>query len=445
MIPIINTYGNDKQKQCIEAWANNHTTEIIYGGSKGSAKSYTGAVCIFGNAFMYPNTHYFIARKKLTDLRKFTIPTIHEVFEHLKIHDKYYNFNGNDNYFELHNKSKVYLLDAKYLPSDPQYARFGSMQMTGGWIEEAGEFENECKINLQASIGRWKNDVYNIKGKLLQTCNPSKNYLYKDYKKNKEGKLEDYKKFIQAYPNDNKKLPKGYIENLEKILTPNAKERLLYGNWEFDDNPDALINYANISNLFTNDFVDNGIKYISTDVARYGRDKTVIGVWSGYRLERIVIMEKYNTVEVSNKINQLRLEYSVASSNIVIDEDGVGGGCVDTIKGSRGFVNNLSPLKEKGITQNYKNLKSQCYFKLADMINANKIYVRCDDDIKEQLTKEIEYVQQEQWDGEGKKAIKSKDWVKEKLGHSPDISDMLMMRMYFELLPAIFTGHRLAK
>ena len=85
----------------------------------------------------------------------------------------------------------VYLIEAKYMPSDPLYYRFGSMQMTRGWIEEAGEFDVAAKNNLAASIGRWKNDIYKIAGKLLQTCNPSKNYLYRDYyKKSKEGKLE---------------------------------------------------------------------------------------------------------------------------------------------------------------------------------------------------------------------------------------------------------------
>src|SRR5690606_19886625 len=123
-------------------------------------------------AFIYPGTHYFIARKKLNDIRKFTIPSIHEVFGIWGLTDKYYNYNGQDNYYELYNKSRVYLLEAKLLPSDPEFYRFGSMQMTRGWIEEAGEFEESAKANLMASIGRWKNGEYNLPPKLLQTCNP---------------------------------------------------------------------------------------------------------------------------------------------------------------------------------------------------------------------------------------------------------------------------------
>ena len=150
-----------------------------------------------GDALTYPDTHYFIARKTLKDLRNFTRPSIHEVFNHWGIHNGYYKFNGQDNYYDLYNGSKVYLLEAKHMPSDPDYTRFGSMQMTRGWIEEAGEFEESAKNNLQASIGRWKNDVYNISPKLLQTCNPSKNYLYREYYKPfKDGSLEDWKRFV---------------------------------------------------------------------------------------------------------------------------------------------------------------------------------------------------------------------------------------------------------
>jgi hypothetical protein len=202
---VFDTKGNEKQKECARAWLDNDIVDVTYGGSKGSAKSFTGCSLIFGDAFIYPETHYFIARKKLNDLRKFTIPSIHEVFSIWGISDNLYKYNGQDNYFELYNKSKVFLLDAKYLPSDPLYYRFGSMQMTRGWIEEAGEFDEEAKNNLMASIGRWKNDEYGLTPKLLQTCNPSKNYLYKKYyKKFKDGTLEPYKKFIQALPTDNK-------------------------------------------------------------------------------------------------------------------------------------------------------------------------------------------------------------------------------------------------
>ena len=432
----LSAQGNKKQLDCIKAWVNNDIRDIVYGGYKGSGKSFIGCSLIFGDALMYPNTHYFIARKKLNDLRKFTIPSVHEVFElwGLKA-DDYFRYNGSDNVFKLHNGSKVFLLDAKYLPSDPLYYRFGSMQMTRGWIEEAGEFEAEAKANLFASIGRWKNGEYNLNPKLLQTCNPSHNYLYYEfYQKKQKGILEPYKEFIQALPTDNRMLPDGYIDNLHLILSVNEKKRLLYGDWEYNDDPNRLMDYDNIIDIFTNDFVVGGQKYITCDVARFGADKTVIMVWDGLRVIEIVTIDISAVNEVVERINQLRATHKVSMNSICIDSDGVGGGVTDYMRGSKGFVNNSKALKVKGKEQNFNNLKSQCYFKLAELIKLNKIYVHCESNtIKDNIIQELEVVRVKEIVNEVKLSIESKDRVKELIGRSPDYSDAMAMRMYFEL------------
>lgn len=431
---VFDTNGNDKQKEVAKLWVDNTVTDIAYGGSKGSGKSYLGCSLILGDALLYPGTHYFIARKKLNDLRKYTIPSIHEVFEHWGIGPGYYNFNGQDNFFTLHNGSKIFLLDAKYLPSDPKYMRFGSMQMTRGWIEEAGEFEEEAKNNLNASIGRWKNDLYGLGPKLLQTCNPAKNYLYRDYyTPNKKGDLPSWRKFVQALPQDNKKLDKGYIENLLKSLSVNEKERLIYGNWEYDDDPSVLIDYNRILDLFTNSFVEDGEMFITADIARFGRDKTVIGLWTGFRLKKIITIPKNKITEAAEVIKTLAEKYMVPMSNTIVDEDGVGGGVVD-ILGCEGFVNNSRALDnpETREPENYNNLKSQMYYALSMLINKAGMFIAdVDPEIKDMIIQELEQVKQYRMDVDGKKSVLPKDKIKDLIGRSPDYSDMLMMRMWF--------------
>jgi len=37
-----NSNGNDKQKECGIAWANNDIDEVLYGGAKGGGKSFIG-------------------------------------------------------------------------------------------------------------------------------------------------------------------------------------------------------------------------------------------------------------------------------------------------------------------------------------------------------------------------------------------------------------------
>ena len=445
MIIKLDTHGNDKQKQVCKLWIDNTTTDIAYGGSKGSGKSYLMVSLIFGDAFLYPGTMYFIARKSLTNIRKFTIPSIHEVFGHWGITDKQWKYNGQDNFYELHNGSKVCLLDAKYLPSDPEYYRFGSMQMTRGAIEEAGEFEEAAKNNLAASIGRWKNNEYKLKAKLLQTCNPSKNYLYREYYiPSKNNTLPEWRKFIQALPDDNKMLSDGYLDNLKRNLSPSEKSRLLDGNWEIDTDASALIDYNKIIDTFSNNHVMEGRKCITGDMARLGGDKIVIIEWSGFR-GHIKFYQKQDLATTASMLEAARSRLGCGKSDILIDEDGLGGGVVD-FYGCKGFVNNAKPLPSpshpqrdvKGAIQpeNYDHMKSQCYYKLAERINKNEIYITYDDDrVREWVIQELEQVKQKKLDSDMKKGVIPKDQVKELIGRSPDFSDALMMREAFELLP----------
>lgn len=434
------TNGNEKQKEACRYWIDNTTFDICYGGSKGSGKSYLGCSLIFGDALIYAGTHYFIARKKLNDLRKYTIPSIYEVFTHWGLSEKHYRFDGKDNFFELYNGSKVFLIEASYMPSDPNYERFGSMQITRGWIEEAGELAVKAKDNLAASIGRWKNDVYGITGKLLQTCNPSKNYLYRDYyKKFRDKSIEIWKKFIQALPGDNKKLPPGYLENLDRILTKNEKERLLKGNWEYDDDPATLCDYEAICNIYTNQFVPHGEKYITADIARLGKDNTVARVWSGWRVLKRVKRSKLRINESADLIRDLANEFSVPMSNTIVDEGGVGGGVVDLLH-CIGFVANAKPLETgeydangEQIIDNYDMLKSQCGFKLAEKINKNEVFEDADPEVQDVVTEELEQLKQKSVDSDGKKGLMPKDDIKSNIGRSPDDLDNYIMRAYFDI------------
>lgn len=450
---IFNTHGNSKQKECAAAWCDNAITDIYYGGAKGGAKSFTGVNLIFHDALTYPDTRYFISRKKLNDLRKFTLPTVSKVFAAWGLEQaEYAKFNGQDNFFECYNGSKVLFLDASYMPSDPLYERFGSMEFTRGWIEEAGEFDIAAKNNLAASIGRWKNDQYNLTRKLLQTGNPSKNYTYRDYYKPFiAGKLKPHQRFIQAFIQDNKMIDKGYIEQLEQSLSQNEKERLLHGNWEYDDDPSALIQYDKILDIFTNTHVPEGNKFITADIARLGGDKIVIIEWNGWRGK--VKHYTRQTLDVTTTfIAAAMTRNSTGRSNTLLDSDGMGGGPVDML-GVKGFVNNSralpmpgARLDDKGnpIAENFDNLKSQCYFKISERINKNAIYLECEsEEIKGWIIEELEQVKQKSLDSDMKKGIVPKDKVKEMIGRSPDFSDTIAMREYFELKPAI--GFRAAQ
>lgn len=435
------------QKEACRKWADDTTEEILFGGNKGGGKSNLGATCIFHDALVYPETRFFIARNQLKDLRLYTVPSVHEVFSLWNIDfNKYARFNGQDNYFTLYNKSVVQLLECSYLPSDPLYERFGSMQWTRGWIEEGGEVSAQARMNLKLGIGRWKNDKYNLKRKLLTTGNPKKNWMKYDFVDPwKSGRLESSKAYIPSSVYDNKHRQKGYEKQLEE-LTGTARQRLLLGNWDYDSDDDCLIAGEKILDLYTNAHVpDQGEWYITADVGRFGKDKTVIWVWRGFKVIRVVILEKKNTSEVAEEIKRLCSYYQIPMSNVCVDDDGIGGGVVDNLPGCVGFVNNSSPLpniKDPNKKENFDNLKSQCYFSLADKINAGGIHIDFDlaaiymqdgKTAKQLLNEDLEQVRQKAVDDDKKKGVMPKEKVKEILGRSPDYSDGMMMRMVFDL------------
>ncbi len=430
-----NTFGNDKQLEVAKYWLDDETSDIGYGGSKGSGKSYLGSKLIFGDALLYPGTHYFIARKKLNDLRKYTMPTIKEAFDDWGLDERYYTFNGQDNYYTLYNGSKVFLIEAAYYPTDPEFERFGSVQMTRGWCEEVGEFHPKAKAMLQATIGRWRNDEYNLPGKLLVTLNPSKNFVYEDYYlAKKENRLPDYRKFVQALPTDNKKLPKNYIRDLMRALKNDEKsiKRLVYGDWEYDDNPYSMYEYDFICNLFTNSHVKpNGNKYLTCDIAYMGADIFTIFYWEGFVVKKTYGIDKIDETAIGTKLKELAEHHGVPYSNITYDADGLRkftANSLSKLEAAKPFINNSKPLKD----DQYKNLKTECAFMLKDYLEKSLIFI-ADLEFKKQIMSDLEQICREPTDDEGKIKLESKKELKKRTGRSPDWFDALLMRFIFEL------------
>jgi hypothetical protein len=440
---------NPKQLLASQYWIDDVTEEILYGGGKGGGKSYLGVSLIFGDALIYPETHYFIARQELIDLRKFTIPTIHEVFKNwgLKIED-YATFNGQDNVFTLYNGSKVYLIACKEIPSDPMYERFGSMQMTRGMIEEGGEVAEQAKANLWLSIGRWKNKEYNLKKKLLITANPKKGWMKRDFVDPfYQNLLPKTRQFIQALASENPYLPEDYVKSLAEIKDTVTRQRLSEGNWDYDEDKDSLISFDALTDSFTNTITKDGNKYLVVDVARLGQDSTVLTFWDGLELYKIEQYHKQDTLTTAQKIKDFATSEKIPYSHILIDADGIGGGVIDQLYGVKSFVANSTPLptasqirerQSKIVTDftpktNFSNLKTQCAFKLAELINEHKIAFKVSeyrDTIIEELTA---LLRQKDVDSDGKLKILPKDDVKLVLGKSPDVGDCMIYRAWFEL------------
>ena len=428
-----------KQDQGWQRLKDDFTKYIFFGGGAGGGKSWLGVEWLITSCYLYPGTKWFIGRNELSRLMKSSYITFLKVCKHHGIPAQDWKHNGQHNYIEFKNGSRIDLLDLAYKPSDPMYERFGSTEYTSGWIEEAGEVPFGAFDVLKSRIGRHLNKKYGIIGKMYLTFNPSKNWLYRDiYKKNKEGKLPENYAFIQSLYMDNPHTAEDYGKNLEEITDVATKKRLMYGEWEYESGDNVLIKYDSILDLWTNQVPEVYDRYITADIARYGQDKTVIYVWKGFQIVEMYSYEKQSLMVTAEIIRDLSVKEHIPYSHIIIDEDGVGGGVIDFLVGVKGFVNNSSPLvnPENRNKENYQNLKTQCIYILARYINQHKIAIAVEDlKFKEFLIEELEQVKSKDSDKDGKLKLIPKDEIKELIGRSPDYSDAMMMRMYYELDP----------
>src|SRR5688572_10313274 len=417
-------------------------TELYFGGAAGGAKSWTGAAWLAFCCECFPETKWFMAREELKTLLQTTFLTFRKVCNAYDISD--WKHNGQYNYVEFRNGSRIDLLDLKFLPTeDPLYERYGSSEYTGGWIDEAGQAHFGAYDVLKTRVGRHLNDHYNLVRKLFLSGNPKKNFTYKEfYRKQKEGTLEKHKAFIKSLLYDNPHRESGYEEALKSLSSKVTKERLLNGNFEYDDDPAKLIDYDKILDCFTNNFESlKGDKYLTIDVARFGRDTDKFGIWDGFRC-KLITKKGLRVTETADFAKELQKKYEIPNNNTIADEDGVGGGVVDILR-CKGFVNNSVALASPGKKQtdakgniraeNYDSVKSQCSFRMADRINKNGIYIECDENDKDEIIEEMEQVKEKEVDSDKKLGILPKPKVKEVLGRSPDNWDCIMMREWFEL------------
>lgn len=403
------------------------TTELGYGGAARGGKSWLGWVYIIFMCLAYPDTGYAVGRKELKNLKRTTLVTFFKACKEYGIPDTAFRYDQQQSIITFYNKSQIFLLDLAYQPSDPLYTWLGGFEPTCGWIDESNELPIEAIQILKSRVGNRHNDKYNIKPFLLETFNPDKGHVYsRYYEPYRDNKELEYRKFIPALPKDNPHIPRSYIHELERA-DKITRERLLYGNFEYDDDPFKLMNYDAILDLFSNQHVNSGDHFITADIARMGSDKSVVCVWDGFKIIEIITKDKTTTVESKEIIQLLANKYSIPMRNVIVDEDGVGGGVKDELR-CKGFLNGSRAL----MGENYANLKTQCYFKLSEKVNRSEIYI-VPTQYKDDIVKELDVVKQVNQDKDGKLQIAGKDKIREWIGRSPDFADAIMMRMYFTL------------
>jgi len=439
-----------KQDKAWDKLLDSKTKYILFGGGAGGGKSWLGCEWLITNCYKYPKSKWFIGRKELKRLMSSSYETFKKVCAYHKIPDTDWKLNGQYNYILFNNGSKIDLLDVNFVPSDPLYERFGSTEYTGGWLEEAGEIDFGAFDVLKTRIGRHLNKEYGVHPKLFITCNPKKNWLKRlFYKPFIEGKLKPAYAFIKSLYSDNEYTSDIYGEQLNEIDDNATRERLRDGSWDYDDDKACLITNEGLNDVFTNS-VDDGEKYATLDIARFGKDTTKLYLWKGFKNYKRITWEKQGTDITAIKVKEVLAEEQIPYSHVIADEVGVGGGVIDQIRGINGFIANSSPLENPNANkievvrngklvqitpkENFGTIKDQCGYLLAEKINKHAMVIVGNNEVeKDKISEELGELKDLTPDEDKKKRLVPKDIIKENIGRSPDDLDNLIMRMWFDL------------
>tara|TARA_R110002049_G_scaffold309180_1_gene518142 strand:- start:28534 stop:29823 length:1290 start_codon:yes stop_codon:yes gene_type:complete len=221
------------------------------------------------------------------------------------------------------------------------------------------------------------------------------------------------------------------ILQAQKDLPPKIFKQLYLA--EEQESEDMLCSYDAINDLWTNKPIESKGRYITSDIAFHGSDLFTIYVWYGFDIVDYYETNNSSPEEVEKKIKELAEKHRVGRSNITFDADGLGSFLTSYLKGAKPFLNGGKVIKQKGVTPNYKNLKSQCGYEFAKRVNNNEISISTSKLPKQEFIKEMECLQSFGLDLDGKIQLLPKKKIKEMIGHSPDRLDGFIMRELFEL------------
>lgn len=256
---------------------------------------------------------------------------------------------------------------------------------------------------------------------------------------------------------DNPHLDPEEINDLEKEYENDRESYQQEILAEYIDNAGALFKYESLVDAFTNTVQKEDRKFLIVDIADDGSDKTIFSFWEGMEEYRREEFSRLNTESIIAKIREYAAEQRIPYSNIAVDAIGVGAGVASSslLDGIIGYKSSYAPIKtdldivrlpnvgylpsSPSLTSDYKNLRSQCVFELASLVNNHKIASRVTGRQKESIIEELS-TYQDASKGDGKRMATPKEDVTALIGHSPDSSDTWIMRMYFHIRAKMSPG-----
>lgn len=246
---------------------------------------------------------------------------------------------------------------------------------------------------------------------------------------------------------DNPHIPPDEIAKAKEEMDPTTYRQEILA--EYVENAGALFRYSALLDVFTNAITKDEKKYLIIDVADDGSDKTKFSFWQGLEEYRRESFHGLNSESIIAQTREYQTEEQIPMSQTLVDAVGVGAAIASSsiLDGIIGFKGSYAPIRTEEsvvslpdvhhdkripLVSDYKNLRCQCVFVLAEHVNTHKIASKVTGRNKEAILEELP-IYQDVTKGDTKRMATPKDEVKEIIGRSPDDSDTWVMRMYFVL------------
>jgi len=402
--------------------------EVLYGGAKGGGKTVLGCMWLFSECVelirqfqlkpsKYPVPVAFMGRKQSVDMNDTTLETWKAV-----IPQSHYRIASQDKEIIVLETVKI-----QYGGFDKTETvnKFQSSEYVKLFLDQAEELTRDDYAFAKGTLRKKINDQEPMY-KVLLTANPAEGWLKDEFITTRS----ETREFIKALPTDNPFLSSGYITRLREAFQhrPELTEAYINGNWDVLGADDLVIKSGWLDQAQAKKELGerDSRKLVACDVARFGKDETVIYAFEGAKVIDSLIYGQRSTMETAGNIQAMLRKYG--ADICIVDADGVGGGVVDRLRelGVKVLEFHGSAKPSEELETRFLNKRAEAWWKTADRFAKGSVVLHSDVKCRNQLA-DIRY----KTHSNGSIKIESKDDIVKRLGgESPDRGDCFVLGIY---------------
>lgn len=168
--------------------------------------------------------------------------------------------------------------------------------------------------------------------------------------------------------------------------------------------------------------------WFALDVARYGSDSSCLSIIKGERMLPLITWRDASVTECADRVEQefaARGGPKTPRPSIIVDETGLGAGCVDVLRERGWQVTGFNGSEKASDPERFLNLRAESHWLLRDLLEGNAIGLPDDETLREEALA-VEW----QIALGGQIQIVGKETIKKSIGRSPDRLDAVVMALW---------------